>query len=63
MSTEKINDDFLDVLSAKSGVERDKLSNLFNLYNDIIILPYAPNDIFLQYNSLLEEFYRKVKNK
>ncbi len=63
MSTEKINDDFLDVLSAKSGVERQKLSNLFNLYNDIIILPHASNDIFLQYNSLLEEFYRKVKNK
>ena len=63
MSTEKINDDFLDVLSAKSGVERDKLSNLFNLYNDIIILPHVSNDIFLQYNSLLEEFYRKVKNK
>jgi hypothetical protein len=63
MPTENINDEFLDVLSAKSGVERDKLSNLFALYNNVAILPYASNDIFLKYCSLLEEFYRKVKNK
>jgi hypothetical protein len=63
MPTENINDEFLDVLSAKSGVERSKLSSLFNACNDMLILPYAPNDIFLKYNSLLEEFYRKVKTK
>jgi len=63
MSTETINDEFLDVLSAKSRVERNKLSSLFKSYNDMLTLPYTSNDTFLRYNSLLEEFYRKVKNK
>ncbi|NDV95673.1 hypothetical protein D0T84_12220 [Dysgonomonas sp. 521] len=63
MQTENINDEFLDVLSAKSGVERGKLNNLFILYRDMEILPYAPNEAFLKYNNLLEEFYRKVKSK
>lgn len=63
MSTENINEEFLDVLSAKSRVDRSKLSSLFNSYNDMLTLSYTSNDIFLKYNSLLEEFYRKVKNK
>lgn len=63
MSTEHINEEFIKVLSAKSGLESDKLQELFTLYKDIAVLPYTSNDIFLKYNSLLEEFYRKAKNK
>jgi len=63
MSTENINDEFITVLSAKSGLEKDKLNELFILYKDIAVLPYISNDVFLKYNSLLEEFYKKAKNK
>jgi len=63
MSTENIDDEFLNVLSLKSGMERAKLKQLFDAYQELMILPYAPNEIFLKYNNLLEEFYRNVKNK
>ena len=63
MSTENVDDEFLNVLSLKSGIEKIKLKELFDAYKELIILPYAPNEIFLKYNNLLEEFYRKVKNK
>lgn len=63
MPTENIDGDFVNVLSAKSGMEKQKLNELFSLYKDIIVLPYIANDIFLKYNSLLEEFYKSVKNK
>lgn len=63
MQTENINNEFLEILSAKSGMEKEKLNSLFTLYKDMEILPYAPNEAFLKYNNLLEEFYRKVKSK
>lgn len=63
MSTESIDPNFISILNAKSGVEKEKLDELFSLYNDIIILPHISNELFLKYNNILEEFYRKVKNK
>lgn len=63
MSTEGVDDEFLNVLSLKSGMESIKLKELFDAYKELVILPYAPNEIFLRYNNLLEEFYRKAKNK
>lgn len=63
ISTESVNDEFIVVLSGKSGVDKGRLSELFRLYNDIQILPHISNDMFLRYNSLLEEFYKNVKNK
>ena len=63
LSTENINDEFVTVLSSKSGLEVEKLNNLFTLYKDIATLAYISNDTFLKYNSLLEEFYKKAKNK
>jgi len=63
MSTENIDDEFINVLSSKSGADRDNLRELFLVYKDISTLAYIPNESFLEYNSLLEEFYRKVKNK
>lgn len=63
MSTENIDNDFISILSGKSGVDKGKLNELFILYKDIVILPYISNEMFLKYNSLLEEFYKKTKNK
>lgn len=63
MSTENADPDFTSMLSAKSGMDKEKINELFSLYKDITILPYISNDLFLKYNSLLEEFYRIVKNK
>lgn len=63
MTTENIDGEFINVLSAKSGMEKGKLSELFMLHKDLMMLPYSSNDMFLKYNSLLEEFYRNAKNK
>lgn len=63
LPTENINDEFVDVLSLKSGLEVEKLKDLFTLYKDIATLAYISNDTFLKYNGLLEEFYKKAKNK
>lgn len=63
LSTENINDEFVAVLSSKSVLEVEKLNNLFTLYKDIATLAHISNDTFLKYNSLLEEFYKKAKNK
>lgn len=63
MSTENIDNEFINVLSAKSGSDKDKLSELFLIYKDVSTLAFMPNESFLKYNSLLEEFYRTVKNK
>lgn len=63
MPTENINDEFFNVLSAKSGLAKEKFAELFTLYKDIVTVPYLPNDKFLKYNSILEEFYRTLKNK
>jgi len=63
MHTEHIDTDFINVLSAKSGMDKDRLTELFNSHKDLVILPYAPNETFLKYNSLLEEFYKSAKNK
>ena len=63
MSTENIDNEFINILSAKSGGDKDKLSELFLIYKDVSTLAFMPNEAFLKYNSLLEEFYRSVKNK
>lgn len=63
LPTENINNEFIVVLSSKSGFEVEKLNNLFTLYKDIATLAHISNDTFLKYNSLLEEFYKKAKNK
>lgn len=63
MTTENIDEEFINVLSAKSATNKEKLKDLFSLYKDLTMLPYTTNEMFLQYNSLLEEFYRDAKNK
>lgn len=63
MATENIDDEFMTILSAKSSMEKEKLSKLFTLYKDFVILPYTSNEMFLEYNRLLEEFYKNTKNK
>lgn len=63
MTTENIDGEFTSRLSAKSGMDKDKLNELFSLHKDLVILPYVSNEMFLKYNSLLEEFYKNVKNE
>jgi len=58
MQTENVDKDFINILSAKSGMDSTRLSQLFTTYKEIRVLPYMSNDAFLRYNSLLEEFYR-----
>jgi hypothetical protein len=63
MPTENPDAGFISGLSAKSGMEKEKLNELFYLYKDLATLVYIESRPFLKYNSLLEEFYRNVKNK
>lgn len=63
MSTEHVDNEFINVLSSKSGVEKDKLMRVFTLYKEITASGDISNSMFLEYNSLLEEFYRNAKNK
>lgn len=63
ISTETTDNDFINILSAKSTMEKEKLNQLFALYKDMSTLAFISNEIFLKYNSLLEEFYKNVKNK
>lgn len=63
LSTEVIDDNFINVLSAKSMMDKEKLNELFSLYQNMATLAFIPSDMFLKYNSLLEEFYKNAKNK
>lgn len=63
LQTEHIDDEFIDSLSAKSGVEKDDLNDIFSLYKHMRgqFSPVITNESFLRYNRLLEDFYKKVK--
>lgn len=61
LQTENIDKDFINILSAKTNIEKEKLIQIFELYKDMASLAYIPENSFLKYNSLLEEFYRSVK--
>lgn len=63
LTTENPDGEFFKNLSAKSTMDVEKLEELFSVYNDINTLHYIPNDTFLKYNSILEEFYRTTKHK
>ena len=63
MPTENIDNEFVNVLSAKSGMDKDRLGELFHIYKDLSTLAFIEMPPFLRYNNLLEEFYRTVKNK
>lgn len=63
LTTETVDGEFIKNLSAKSTMSEDRLSSLFALYNDISTLYYISNETFLQYNEILEEFYKTVKHK
>lgn len=64
MQTEVIDSNFVDILSAKTGVEKDTLNELFILYRNLSTAKYGiSNEDFLQYNKLLEDFYRGIRNK
>lgn len=60
--TENIDSEFIDFLQAKSGMEKDKLQNLFDIYKNIEKYPSLNKSYFIEFNNLLEEFYKLVKN-
>lgn len=62
LSTETIDDEFIDFLQAKSTMERSKLEDMFTAYENILRYPSIAADYYREFNNLLEEFYRKVKN-
>ena len=63
LPTEVVDEEFVETLSAKSGVEVGRLNELFKLYREMMISPtYISNSIFLKYSELLEIFYKTVKN-
>lgn len=66
--TEKKDNTFIEILSAKSGVRKQIITEIFNLYNKIKDSGKneLSNNIFIKYNTLLEEFYsnaQKDKNQ
>lgn len=63
ISTENIDDYFINALHAKSGMDKNKLKRIFELYEYIMLYLNISNNIFLEYNNLLEEFYGDIKNK
>lgn len=63
ISTEHIDEEFLNTLSLKSGFRKERLNEIIILYKEIKYNPEISNTVFLKYNKLLEEFYLKVRNK
>jgi hypothetical protein len=63
MPTERIDNEFVEALAAKSGVDKDILNEIFVLFSRMRgeFAPVITNEDFLRYNSLLEDFYKKVK--
>jgi len=63
MQTERIDNEFIESLSAKSGVDKEDISDIFELYKHMRgqFAPVITNESFLRYNRLLEDFYNKVK--
>ena len=63
LTTESVDKEFIKNISAKSTMDESRIEELFALYQDIKTLYYIPNDKFLKYNGILEEFYKTVKHK
>lgn len=63
LATEHTDGEFIKNLSTKSTMEESKLEELFALYQDMKTLYYIPNEKFLKYNGILEEFYKTAKHK
>lgn len=61
LSTENVNNDFILALALKSGYELDKIKKIFELYSDLSSLVFISNESFLEYNGLLESFYKTAK--
>ena len=60
LRTEIIDSEFIKALNLKSGVKAELLEAIFDLHQKINTLPVS-SGMLLEYNSKLEEFYRKMK--
>lgn len=62
LNTETIDNEFMQNLSVKSGVEFDIIENIFELHKNAVRSHNSiSNSLLLKYNEKLEEFYRKMK--
>lgn len=64
LSTENHDNNFLNALSAKSGVDKQIIIEIFNIYDQITSYPKTniSNDTFLNYNKSLDQFYTQSQN-
>lgn len=58
INTEKINDDFINSLSGKSGFSKEKMQQLFSLIQHIQAEENVDDDELIKLNSELENFYK-----
>lgn len=61
MDTESIDNRFIQMLEMKSNVPIQTLSAIFNLYSRMEKENYADLNLFMNYNKLLEKFYKITK--
>ena len=58
MNTDKINNDFLEVLSRKSGTELAMVQNLFNTIKNLQEQEYVSDKELLSLNRQVQNFYK-----
>lgn len=64
LRTENIDNEFMTTLSLKSGVDISILENLFHKYRKIKDSAYLiSNTDFIEFNELLEEFYKESNSR
>lgn len=61
INTAHINDEFYTTLSARTGTDRDRIVNLFNVAAGISAKTTINKENLINFNRLIEEFYNNVK--
>lgn len=59
MNTDKVNNDFMEVLSRKSGTELAMVQNLFNTIKNLQEQEYVSDKELLSLNRQVQNFYKK----
>ncbi|NDV70327.1 DUF4350 domain-containing protein [Dysgonomonas sp. 25] len=57
-----LDDEFIEILYMKSGMSKEKLSQMFFAYKNVMRYPATAKNYYWEFTDLLEEFYRHVKN-
>jgi hypothetical protein len=61
INTAHIDDEFYTILSARTGIDRDRIVNLFNVAAGISAKTAITKENLIEFNRLIEEFYNNVK--